>query len=376
MPNRLLIEILKKGFSLVLHLDRRSRTFIPEEVKNILLLNTTAMGDTLLSTPAIRALRTSFPWAHISSLASPVAKEILINNPNIDRIIDYPGRVNLPFLFRLPAILRNLRKEKADISIVLDSNDPEAGPLSYLSGAQVRIGWQESRLSFLFTIPVRKRIEGLHVVDIKLKALEAIGVRSDIRRPEIFLTRKEETAADELLRREGLSGDRLFGLHPFGAKRNRWWPEEYAVALSDRLSEKYSIRAVLFGGPKEVPFAQRIAGAVNRKPFIAAGKISIREAASLMKRCDFVVTPDSGPMHLAQAVGTPTVALFGPADPNFTGPTGEKNVVIRKEMGCSPCKDYDCPHSSCMKDITVDDVLNSVREMGEKGWIRLEPSVK
>jgi len=369
MPNRFLLSLLKGAFSLALQFDGRSPSYKSEDIRNILLLNTTAMGDTLLSTPAIRAVRKAFPDAIISSLVSPTAKEILINNPNIDRFIDYPGRVNLPFFFRLPGILRDLRRDRFDLSIVLDSNDPEAGPFSYLSGAPVRIGWQESRLSFLFTIPVRKRIEGLHVVDIKLKALESIGVRSDIRIPEIFLTEKEDTAADELLRREGLSVEGFFGLHPFGAKKNRWWPEGYVISLATILFEKYGLRAILFGGIKEMPLAERMALGMKKRPLVVAGKVGIRESAALIKRCSFLVSPDSGPMHLAQAVGTPTIALFGPTDPNLTGPTGEKNIVIRKEMECSPCKDYDCPHLSCMKAIGVDDVLMAIEEMKKRGWI-------
>ena len=368
MPNRFLIAFLKGAFSLVLQFDGRSPSYKTEYIRNILFLNTTAMGDTLLSTPAIRALREAFPEARITSLVSPIAKEILLNNPHIDRFIDYPGRVDLPFFLSLPRILRDLRKERFDLSIVLDSNDPEAGPFSYISGAPVRVGWQESRLSFLFNIPVRKRMEGLHVVDIKLKALEAIGIRSRGRKPEIFLTKEEELRADEILKNEGLLNGRIAGLHPFGAKRNRWWPEEYVISLSNILFKKYGFRTILFGGKEERPYAVRMAGGMKGRPFVIAGNTGIRESAALIKRCSFFVSPDSGPMHLAQAVGTPTIALFGPTDPTFTGPTGEKSIVIRKKMDCSPCKDYDCSHISCMKDISVEDVLGAVEEMNRRGW--------
>lgn len=369
MPNRFLIALLKGGFSLAIKFDGRIPFYRAEDIKNILLLNTTAMGDTILSTPAIKAIREAFPGIKISSLVSPIAKEILLNNPHIDRFIDYPGRVDLPFFFKLPRILKDLRRDRIDISIVLDSNDPEAGPFSYLSGAPVRVGWQESKLSFLFNIPARKRIEGLHVVDIKLKALEAIGIKAHRRKPEIFLTREEEVEGDKIIKEAGLFQKKIVGIHPFGAKRNRWWPEEYSISLSDLLFERYGLRTIIFGGKEERPFADRMAKGMKKKPFVVAGRIGIRGSAVLIKRCSFIVSPDSGPMHLAQAVDTPTIALFGPADPSLTGPTGEKNIVLRKDMDCSPCKDYDCPHSSCMKAIKVEDVLDAVEEMRRMGWI-------
>lgn len=369
MPNRFLLALLKGGFSLALRFDGRNSSFRAEDVKSILLLNTTAIGDTLLCTPAIKAIRRAFPQAKITSLVSPMAKEILLNNPHIDRFVDYPGRVDIPFFLRLPRILKDLKKDKFNLSIVLDSNDPEAGPFSYLSGAPVRVGWQESKLSFLFTIPVRKRRESLHVIDIKLKALESIGIKPLERKPEIFLTEEENVKVDRIIKEAGLVKEKIAGIHPFGAKRNRWWPEEYVIALGDLLFEKYGYRTILFGGKKERPFAERIAKGMKKSPLVVAGKTGIRESVALIKRCSFLVSPDSGPMHLAQAVDIPTIALFGPAEPSITGPTGEKNIVLKKEMECSPCKVYDCSHVSCMKAISVEDVLAAVAEMKIKRWI-------
>lgn len=369
MPNRVFLYFLKGGFRIAKYFDGRRQPYNIKDISHILLLNTTAMGDTLLSTPAIRVLREVFPEARITSFVSPIAKEILLNNPNINRIIDYPGRISLPFFFRLPGIIKGLRKEKVDLSIVLDSNDPEAGPFSYLSGAPVRIGWHESRLSFLFNLPARKKINGLHIVDIKLKALETIGVKAVGRKPEIFLSEEEETKADRMLRDEGLSEEGIVGIHPFGAKRYKWWPEEYVVSSCNLLLKRYNYRTIIFGGNKERPFAKEMFGKISVKPLIAAGKLSIRESAALIKRCSFFITSDSGPMHIAQAVGTPTIAIFGPTDPSSTGPTGEKNIVLKKEINCSPCKVYDCSHVSCMKATGIEDVIGAIEEMKRRGWI-------
>lgn len=369
MPNMFFLHLLKGGFRILKAFDGREATYNIKDVSGVLLLNTTAMGDTLFSTPAIRAVREAFPEAKIFSLVSPVAKDVLLNNPNISRFIDYTGRVNLPFFFKLPGILKELRKEKVDLSIVLDSNDPEAGPFSYLSGAHTRLGWQESRLSFLFTIPVRKRIEGLHIVDIKLKALEKIGVNARGRSLEIFLTKEESAWAERLLNDEGLSDKEIVGIHLFGAKRYKWWPEEYVISLGNILLGKYGYRIIIFGGNKERPFAERVSERMRGKPLVLAGKVSIRESAALIRRCKFFVSTDSGPMHLAQAVSTPTIAIFGPTDPSSTGPTGEKNIILRKKIDCSPCKDYDCSHISCMKAIGVEDVIGAIDEVRRRGWV-------
>ncbi|MBI5379174.1 MAG: glycosyltransferase family 9 protein [Nitrospirae bacterium] len=359
MPNRVLLTGLQLIFRAVTRLRPEvAAPFNPEAIRRILLFNTTAIGDTLLSTPAIRAVRKGFPRAYIVALASPSAREVLLHNPFLDEILLHPGRVNFPYVFRLPGLLRALRSRRFGLAIIFHANDPDAAPLAYLSGAPYRMGWRESRLSFLFTHPVPSRRSGVHAVDLRLRNLEELGIASQGRDLEIFLQPEEEERGRLMARRLGLEGRPFIAVHPFGNKQNRWWPEPHVTVLARRLIDVYGVQVLVVGGPKEAAIANRMVDQAKVKSL--AGRSTIRETAALLKRCVLMISTDSGPMHLAQALDLPTLALYGPSDPVLTGPTRPHSLVIAK----------DCSTAPCMETIRVEEVLKSVEEMVARGWVR------
>ncbi len=358
MPNRLLLSGLRVFFRAV---ARPSPETVPpfdvEAIRRILLINTTALGDTLMSTPAIRAVRKAYPRAFIAALASPPAREVLLHNPSLDEVLPHPGKVDLPYLFRLPVLLHVLRSRRFDLAVVFHANDPDAAPLAYLSGAPHRMGWRESQLSFLFTHPVPGRLPGVHTVDLRLRNLEVLSIAPQGRELEIFLRPEEEDRGQVMARSLGLEGRSFIAVHPFGNKKDRWWPVGHVVDLTRRLIDAYGVQVLIVGGPKETVIAQAIAdqsGGVS-----LAGCSTIRETAALLKRCALMISTDSGPMHLAQAIDVPTLALYGPSDPTLTGPIRFRSLVIAK----------DCSTAPCMETIRVEEVLASVKEMVKRGWV-------
>ena len=158
MPNPVLLNGLRWAFKLWVGVRpepvHAADSFVPSQAGRVLLVCTTALGDTLLSTPAIRAVRSACPKACISVLASPAAREVLRFSPRIDELIPHRGKVDLRSLLTLPRLVRLLRRQRFDLAIVLHANDPDIAPLTYMSGAPYRMGWRESRLGFLFTDPV------------------------------------------------------------------------------------------------------------------------------------------------------------------------------------------------------------------------------
>ncbi len=364
MPNKTLLALLRASFKTILLFDRRAKQpFSKDGIKNILIINTTAIGDTLLSTPAIRAIREGFSDAGIAVLASPQARMVLKNNPRIDYIINHPGRVDFFYIFKLPGLIRRLRRGRFDLVVILHANDPDAAPLAYLSGASHRMGWAESRLSFLHTIPVKTRLIDVHTIDVRLRNLENIGVVNENRRMEMFITDDESEWASSFIRDVGCEDTGLVGIHPFGSKQNKWWYKRDVIEFCRSVREELGSAVLLFGGEKEREAAGAIArevdGVIN-----LSGKCDIRQTVALINKCRVFVSTDSGPMHIAHALGVPTVALFGPDDPRITGPVIGNFDIIQLPLPCVPCRSKECHMESVMcMEISAEEVMRAVKSL-------------
>lgn len=355
-------RLIKSVFTLASRSDPPPPPFDKGKVRSVLLISTTAIGDTLLSTPAIRAVREGLPGARVVVLASRAAREVLKGSPRVDEILDHPGKLNLRYLAKAPALVQSLRRRGFDLVVVLHANDPDAGPLAYMTGAPWRMGWQESKFSFLFTHPVKTRYADKHELTTRLHNLEALGIPPRGKEMEIFLDGRDRAESASVLESVVAGVGPFVAVHPFGSKSNKWWPRQSTAEFA-RLLIASGYTPVIVGGSKEADEAGRIAKVSGAKS--TAGRLSIRGTAALLSECALVVSTDSGPMHLAQAVGTPTVALFGPDDPALTGPLNSSDVVIRKDLECVPCLEKECarPEVECMRGITPAEVMEAAREM-------------
>jgi ADP-heptose:LPS heptosyltransferase len=349
--------ILRLAFRAMMRREPPSPPFAPDRVRGILLVAVTAIGDTLMSTPAVRAVRLAFPRSKVTALVGPASEAVLRGSPRIDAFIRHPGRVNAGFVLALPRLLKELRGPGFDLVIILRANDPDAGPLAYMTRAPWRMGWRESAFSFLFTFPARTRWSTVHVTDVLLNNLMPLSVRPDHRRLEMFLTDEDRAEADGVVPRR--SGEVLVALHPFGSKANKRWPAPNAKAFSSIISG-LGYSPVIIGGRAEAAAAAEIAAASGAAA--AAGRLSIRGSAALIERSVVVVSTDSGPMHMAQALGVPTVALFGPDRLEVSGPVNEGDAAIQKGLDCVPCSERSCrrPEVECMKSITPEEVADAV----------------
>lgn len=357
MPNPFSLSAIKVIFKIISLFDKRNEVFDRGKISNILIINTTAIGDTLLSTPAIRALRKGYPSAYIAALASKPAKEILLENKNIDELIDYQPRINLPYLIKLPAILKKLRSRRFDLAIVLHGNDPDTAPIAYLTGASHRFGWAESRLSFLFTMPVKMRVEDEHFAEVRVGALSNIGVAPEGMELDMPLNLKDEEKASAFLKMNNFQKGLLVGLHPFGSKPYKWWPLDRMARVGDYLNKKYNLKPIIFGGIKEREKAIELSSMMQAKPLIAAGELCIRGSAALIKKCRLFITTDSGPMHIAQAMRTPTIALLWSTSTQ-TGPINKDSIVFYGK-----CNNKDKSPNLCTDKILVEDVNNAVAKL-------------
>ena len=362
MPNPIVIAAIRKWFDLRAE-NRHAPGWDKAAVRSILLINTTAIGDTLMTTPALRAIRTAFPKARITVLVSPAAREVLRGSPHIDHFIDHPDRVRLTSVVALTRITAALARRPVDLAVILDGNDPYAPLFAWRSGARYRIGDARSQLADLLTHRFRFDAPDLHYITLWQQQLTTIGIASQGAGMEVFLSDAEEAAAEKWVRPWGKP---IVGLHPFASKnRDKLWPATSVVALGTALTAD-GFLPLLFGGPKEAQSAEKIVAQSGEQIVSVAGHMSLRQSMALIKRCAAFVTLDTGPMHIAQALKVPTVALFGPADPRQTGPHPDvaDAVVIRKPFECSPCGRRPCPYDvACMKAIDPSEVMAAIRAL-------------
>jgi ADP-heptose:LPS heptosyltransferase len=359
VANKIHHSILRLIFSRISRNDAAPPPFSAAEVRNVLIINTTAIGDTLMCTPAIRAIRKGLPGARITALASASARSVLDGSAHIDAFIKYPGRINLGYLFKIPGLVSELRRFKFDLVIELHATDPDKGPLSYMTGARWRMGSERSLNSFLYTHRVPPYLPGVHTVRVALKNLALLGIEDDGSQMELFLNDADRAEASRAF--PSLAEEKYITIHPFGSKANKWWPEKNVKEFC-ALLKGLGYVPIIIGGSSEARGAAEIAsgtGAIS-----AAGALSIRGSAALIEKSALLVTTDSGPMHIAGALKVPTIALFGADDPVRTGPLNPGDVVIQKELDCVPCRERKCryPAVECMESITPEEVFDEVKK--------------
>jgi len=184
-----------------------------------------------------------------------------------------------------------------------------------------------------------------------------------------FSTDDIEYAADILAEEQLTESSLLIGLNP-GIRKGaelKGWPIERYAGLCDRIIDEYNGKILIFGSKQDIPFAKRIESLMHNKPFVLAGRTTLRQSAALIKRCDVFVTADTGPMHIAFAVNTPTVALFGPTNPGILASSDLMHRIVIKDVGCNPCYLRGpfpaCSEARCMKAITVDDVIEKIENV-------------
>lgn len=326
------------------------------------------VGDAVICLPAIEAVRDSFPGSSITVLARPWVAPIMEVHPAIDHVIQYkrPGKLlqNLKEMF---SIITILNRKKFDLAILFQ-NAFEAAFIAWCARIPSRVGYGTDRRGFLLTRSLKiRRQEGKdHQIHYYLGILEAMGLKARYKEPRIYLPPSVSAEARKRLAGEGVrDGDLLVGLGPgamFGGAK-RWPPEDFA-SVGERASRIKGSKLVILGSKGEKDIAQAVERKLNGLAVNLCGKTELNEAVAVIGRCNVFVTNDSGLMHVAAAMGVPTVAVFGPTDPSATGPVGAVATYVRAEVECAPCLKAECPGDhKCMNSVTVDMVWREVERL-------------
>lgn len=335
----------------------------------ILVRGVNWVGDTILTYPTLEALKARFPRSKIVLLAPGHLTDLWKTFPHVDEIIPFEKKKGLNSISEDLRFGRFLKRKRFDLALILPRSFRSAFQI-WLAGIPIRMGYKDRGRSFLLThgIPRTEEVLRIHRIHYYRKLLEPMGLTNELHFPRLEPGEENRKWAEEILRATGLSEGRpLIGINPGAAYglAKCWAPDRFGE-LGKRLSEKWKAVVLIFGRGEEQGMANQILKGLGKSGVDFTGRTSLLQLAALLEHCSLLVTNDTGTMHVATAVGTPVVAIFGPTDPIATGPWGDGHVVVRKKVPCSPCLKRVCPTDHrCMKLITVDEVEEVV-------WRKLE----
>ncbi len=359
-----------------------SRPTLPTlgDIRSILAIRLDLMGDMIFTLPAINALKEVAPQARVSVLALPYTVDLLRGHPAVDRVI--PVDVNQ---WRSPAAwadglalrkiresLREVRREPYDLCVSFYGR--VAASFALLSGARYLVGYGEEGYPSTFdrSVPGSRYRQRRHEVEYCLDLIRSLGVPASAKPPGLALDTLAAERVARLLSQADVGPDeRLVALHPgaLNMAAKRWLPERWA-AVADHVQREMGGRVLLVGSGSERPLVELVRKSMGTPVVALAGETSLPELVALLSRCRLFLGGDSGPLHVASALGVPSVSVYGPTDPALTGPIGSQARVVRAGVPCSPCYDpgVSAPECSrgdilCMASIQVEDVVELVRDV-------------
>ena len=346
----------------------QSKDILSGNLETIIVRCPNWVGDIVMATPLFDCLRASFNQARLVAIVRSYAQGILRDGPWFDSFIDCGDKTLSGFWSMVKAIHRL----QPQMAVVLPNSIRSVLPIR-LAGVRNVYGYRRNGRSFLLSggpPPRRKagRIEPMPMADYYLEIARWMGLKTQADPlPRLYTNPSVDEKAEHLLCRYGIEPDKLLvGLNPgasFGS--SKCWPAEYFAQAAQLFKTEYNAKVILFVGPGEESIAAEIerqtdTELINTSP----DKIDLELLKPLIRRCNLLVTNDTGPRHYAVALNVPLVVIMGPTDPRYTASNLEKTIVLRQELPCSPCHKKQCPTDHrCMRSITPEMVLQAGQEL-------------
>ncbi len=337
------------------------------KIQKILVRAPNWIGDAVMATPSLSALRRRFHEAEIVLLAKPVIAAVFEQHPDIDRIILYEDPGKHHGIFGLWRLSRLLKTEQFNMALLLQ-NAFEAALLAFFAGIPQRLGYATDGRRLFLTQSLNKKEAPIHRSDAYFSLLQLIANVSSgheeikKRDPYLVLTSNERAEARIFLKSLGVLTSRLvIGINPGAAygTAKRWLPDRFAE-VADQLGERYEAEILIFGGKFEIEIAKKIQQQMKSPAVVLAGKTSLRQMMACIKTCGLFISNDSGPMHVASALNVPQVAVFGPTNPQASFSQGEYDIMVQNKVDCAPCRHRICPiDHRCMEGLSVESVFKA-----------------
>jgi lipopolysaccharide heptosyltransferase II len=334
-------------------------------VNRILLSRMKFIGDVVLTTPIIRAVREKYQGAYIAYCGERHAVSLLENNPCLDEII--PFDFSVPAVVEQPRVMWKLRQRRFDVFVDLFCN-PRTALLAAASGAPVRIGKEVKGRGLLYTHRITDDGLPKTAIDFHYQYVKPLGVEATHRKTEIFLTEEEKRRAGDYLLTSGIDPEKpVVGIYPGATWPAKAWPAECFSELAALLTKELDLQLVVTQGPSDAELVQQIARSSGGRVTVL-GVLPLRQLAAVLSHIKVYVSNDCGPMHIAVAVGTPTIGIFGPGEENIWFPYDQAagHLALRKDVPCHPCHLDFCnrqgeEYMECMKLLGPAEVFEAVQ---------------
>ncbi|MCS6263038.1 MAG: lipopolysaccharide heptosyltransferase II [Nitrospira sp.] len=338
-----------------------------DSVRRLLLIKPSSLGDIVHAMPTLAALRERFPQARVTWLVKRQWAPLVEVMAGVDQICSVSEGLR-GWLGRVP----DLRAAGFDLVVDLQGLF-RSGAMARLTGCDHRIGFANAREGspMFYTQRVAVPSVPMHAVDRYLLVAEALGATRPTQPRFEFVERsKDRGAVETMLARAGIVAQQPWVAMNVSARwETKRWPAQHFAVVADRLSEAHALPVVLIGGPAERPESLAVTALMRTKAIDLTGQTPVGLLPGLLRRASVLVTNDSGPMHIAAAVGTPVVALFGPTDPVRTGPYGMGHVVLSHAVECRPCFRRDCTRAvslECLTAVRPEQVVRAVEQQLER----------
>ena len=356
------MKLFENIMRLILKFKKIQKTqLVTEPFQTVCFFSNTALGDTIFNTPVFRIFKQNFPHVKVVALLNPTTALLFKTDPNIDEILLYDGKKS-GFL----NILKNLRKISPDIVFILHSNEPQATPLAVLSGAKYifKLPNLNNKFSTFHSNMPEPYGDERYVVLNRLEQLKFIGIQSYDTRLNLYLEADDFFGVDEILKK--YNNQKLIGFQMGASTVSRQWFIDKWENLARLVLQDENTVIILTGSPAERAMTTQIEERINDPRLLnLAGNFNIREAAALISRLNILITPDTGPLHVASALKTPTIGLFAVASPTNSNPDFDIDIhkFIKKPRTCSPCIGKKCKFQKCMLQIDEKEVYDMLKEM-------------
>ncbi|MEZ4529051.1 MAG: putative lipopolysaccharide heptosyltransferase III [Desulfobacterales bacterium] len=340
------------------------------KIRKILIIQMRYIGDVILTTPLLRTLKNGLPGVQIHLLVNRGTQAVLASHPHADRVLVFDYETGGKSLRHVVSFVSMLRKEKYDAVIDLTGNDRSA-LFARLSGARLRIGYAgDSRLRNIlaYSTEIDVTAGSIHTVDHHLKSAEIFGLPVNDIHPFLAVAPEEAARVRAILAARDLKTDQAFViLHPGARRPYKSWPLDRFALLGDHIIRTFNIPVLLSGSGDDQNLCAQLAEKMKEKSLNLAGQISLADLPALIQKSCCLIGNDSAPIHIATAVNTPVIALFGPTKWEIWGPRRRQDRIIAAEFPCRPCGHSRpaCPlgEKYCMTDIAFETVRAAVSEV-------------
>jgi len=336
-------------------------------MEKVLVVGVNWLGDSLLTTPVFKALKKKFPDFYLGVMVVERVRGVFENNPYIDEVIIFDEKGQQKSLFAKLKFIKFLKKKKFDTVFLIHRSFTRA-LICFLAGINLRIGYQRLKNYLIINKGIKVPKGLLHRQDYYLYLFEKSGIVIEDRVPNFFIPESIRKNINKDLEQIKKEYPVLIGMNPSANWELKRWPISYFASLADSLVKDFKAAIIFIGAESERKVIEGVRSKMSQNSFNFCGRTSLKELGALMQNLELFISNDSGPAHLAGALGVDTLVIFGPTSVEATVPRGRAVNVIKKDVDCQiPCYKLDCQDNVCLKDLTVGQVYSQVKNILNDG---------